>query len=912
MQLIELELSNIKSYTEAVISFTEGINGIAGPNGAGKSTIREALGFALFDSSSPKASSLLRQGKRAGSIRVRFLHPHDGHTYEVVRYLGRRLAYVHNCDEDYRVCEGQRDVRIFLQQAMGASSPDLRKELFQHAIGVPQGNFQSPFLETPAVRKAHFGPLLNVSKYRDAYKGLLSTEKYIREIVHEQEVQLARLDVQLEKREDKEQEFQDLEQTAAALRQQIQDQEDRLRALADQIGQLEEAQAKLQATQGQHDQTQLELGRTTQELQVATANLQEARKAHDAVKHNQPDHDRYLAAEHALNQVRQKQDKHRTLQTRTAHIAAEQSMCQERHQALAAQMAELESLRQEAVGLADEAEQYGTAERELYGLTVTADSLAEAQANLAAVKTRLQQNAAEHEQVTTQLAQGTRLRQQAEREDSKAAQAAASWSTLDRERIRLQTRLDSLTEQEQTLHSVSAPADDAMPQAICPICQQPLSPDQQHDLLAQNHHATTTVQRELTDLERQLGVQTQAQTASCQAAAGLRADASQLQNERDLDAVEARRQILLQEQTQRTAELAATQQDWERKQHLQALADRLLPGAERYRAIEMQLASAATIPAEREEWASRLQRLEQELQQCQLQEAEFAGLEEQETQLRAGQEASRSGYELVIAHTERARSLEAHRLQFETLQAKHASLQTKIKELETSLADRTLAYDAAWHMHLRQEQETLRTELTRAETRYEDVEENRTKLQAELQTLAARAQQRVEVHQEHTVRKRREEHLVYLRNLLNTVQPQITAALIEQISQEANQFFCQLMNDHTRHLCWTEDFGIQLRVGGEKLDYQQLSGGEQMTAALAVILALLRSLSNVQFAFFDEPTINLDEERRAELAQRIREIRGFRQLFLISHDDTFAASLDNVIHIRKENNVSRLVTNPTD
>ncbi len=147
-----------------------------------------------------------------------------------------------------------------------------------------------------------------------------------------------------------------------------------------------------------------------------------------------------------------------------------------------------------------------------------------------------------------------------------------------------------------------------------------------------------------------------------------------------------------------------------------------------------------------------------------------------------------------------------------------------------------------------------------------------------------------------------------MRDLLRRVQPRITAALIDQISQEAAQFFNQLMNDYTRQLRWTEDFGIQLRVAGRDREFRLLSGGEQMTAALAVILALLRSLTTVQFAFFDEPTTNLDQERRAELAQRIREIRGFRQLFIISHDDTFEASLDHVIHIRKEHDVSRQVT----
>jgi exonuclease SbcC len=72
-----------------------------------------------------------------------------------------------------------------------------------------------------------------------------------------------------------------------------------------------------------------------------------------------------------------------------------------------------------------------------------------------------------------------------------------------------------------------------------------------------------------------------------------------------------------------------------------------------------------------------------------------------------------------------------------------------------------------------------------------------------------------------------------------------------------------------------------------------------MTAALAVRLALLQSMSAVDVAFFDEPTTNLDPERRASLAEQIARIKGFSQLVVISHDDTFEQDIGHVIHIAK-------------
>ncbi len=80
-----------------------------------------------------------------------------------------------------------------------------------------------------------------------------------------------------------------------------------------------------------------------------------------------------------------------------------------------------------------------------------------------------------------------------------------------------------------------------------------------------------------------------------------------------------------------------------------------------------------------------------------------------------------------------------------------------------------------------------------------------------------------------------------------------------------------------------------------------------MSAALAVRLALLKKLSTLNIAFFDEPTQSMDELRRMNLAEQIRRVRGFDQLIVISHDDTFEQSLDSLVRLKKENGETYLV-----
>ena len=73
-----------------------------------------------------------------------------------------------------------------------------------------------------------------------------------------------------------------------------------------------------------------------------------------------------------------------------------------------------------------------------------------------------------------------------------------------------------------------------------------------------------------------------------------------------------------------------------------------------------------------------------------------------------------------------------------------------------------------------------------------------------------------------------------------------------------------------------------------------------MAAALAIRLAILKILTNADFAFFDEPTTNLDKDERNNLAKCIQNIKGFRQIFVISHDDTFEENAENIIKFTKD------------
>lgn len=143
------------------------------------------------------------------------------------------------------------------------------------------------------------------------------------------------------------------------------------------------------------------------------------------------------------------------------------------------------------------------------------------------------------------------------------------------------------------------------------------------------------------------------------------------------------------------------------------------------------------------------------------------------------------------------------------------------------------------------------------------------------------------------------------RKLIKEAAPFVLRAMLSDISAEANRIFGEIMGDRSAQLGWSDDYEISLLRQGVKRSFAQLSGGEQMSAALAVRLALLKKLSTINIAFFDEPTQNMDEQRRTNLAEQIRRVRGFDQLIVISHDDTFEQGLDSLIRLRKQDGATR-------
>jgi DNA repair protein SbcC/Rad50 len=312
-------------------------------------------------------------------------------------------------------------------------------------------------------------------------------------------------------------------------------------------------------------------------------------------------------------------------------------------------------------------------------------------------------------------------------------------------------------------------------------------------------------------------------------------------------------------------------------------------------------------------------------QQLQVEQQKFEEVEEQERQLQQ--------------KLHRYANLDTYIIQQEAVQQQcEESYSTYLKNIDTAklLPERTLiynqaiqkaeqakqaliaaeqAYQKAQEMFNEQELVEFEHEINRLTGELAGLASEMQKLQVEINDLEQRIEQTelllVELESVEKEKRTLEElhkMLEQFRKLIKEAAPHVLKAMMNDISIEANRNFGEIMGDRSAHLSWQNDYEIILHRQGVDRTFAQLSGGEQMSAALSVRLALLKKLSTLNIAFFDEPTQNMDELRRTNLAEQIRRVRGFDQLFVISHDDTFEQGLDSVIRLHKMDNKTSILT----
>ena len=900
MLIHSLTLENVKSYTRETVEFSPGTNAIVGHNGSGKTTILEAIGFALFDHLPYSQVDFVRGGQRSARVTVDFLSDHDERTYRVIRRCGSSNDYkVFDPELSIKLHEGKADVMQFLRQHLGIEPETDPADLFSNAVGVPQGSFTAAFLMRPSARKAVFDPLLKVAEYRRAFERLREPLRLLTQRQNEQAVEIGRLKEKLTR-------LPIAQAEASELTSRINNAETELRAAQTELATAEAAcqameakRARLHELQHRTQLQQLTVAAHERTLAAARQRLVESKEAVAITQANRAGHETHRAAEQAQRALNKRRSLQRQLQEERAVAQTRLTQAQTQEDTHRRALADIAEAEKTAAELADAAAEQEQLDADLRDAQRQADRLHDAIARMHRDQASADTAQERLDRLRAEVAQGKKI-------EFSLAPLQASVEALQQKITEQETRKTQLQTERETIKEQGQQIKVSESSAICPICEQPLSPDHRQQLLdrlrkrwselgentraaaetirqaeAEREQARATLAQQeqtLLSLPRQHAVETAetelaelyVQLAEARAAAEAPAQAPQRveqlqQTLNALDDPRRRRDAALQQARGRQrVEEALQQQRAQAEQQRTALA-----------ALDERMATFANLDAEEARITSQLEKFQtaDDLYRRNQAAAEALPLRQQEfgeaeMALQAARERYESGQEQLAAST---REFDEERFQEAVAQVDES--RSRSVRLETELGQ--------WRERL------IRTE------------EETAQLQAQEQRLAA-------AQSLHDRLTEQEELLQFLRSVLQQAGPFVTKALVQQISYAANQLFGQIMEDYSRTLQWQEDYGIILEVDGRERAFAQLSGGEQMSAALAVRLALLQEMSDTAVAFFDEPTTNLDDARRGALARQIVGVRGFERLFIISHDDSFEQATEELIRVEKRNGASEI------
>ncbi len=260
-----------------------------------------------------------------------------------------------------------------------------------------------------------------------------------------------------------------------------------------------------------------------------------------------------------------------------------------------------------------------------------------------------------------------------------------------------------------------------------------------------------------------------------------------------------------------------------------------------------------------------------------------------------------------VANQQQASELDQRRSELDRFEKLLKQLQDDLVSQKAAFSNAEQEYDTAEHEKLRKHKDDLWGEVSALGQKVKGLTADVTRLSAEVDKLK-QIEKDIAAKKEQIKGYREKDELVkFLRNrVFKKVSESLSVRFREEISQRANRIY-RIIAEVDEELAWGENYRIVLRdmVDGELRERadDQLSGGQTMSAVVALRLAMLQTIG-ARIAFFDEPTSNLDVTRRGNLAHAFRAIdvgkeevteHWYDQLFLISHDVAFTEITDQIL-----------------
>ncbi len=879
MHITKIELEDIKSHAASTFEFSRGSTAITGDNGAGKTTLIEAVAWTLFDLLDYKKDDFVRRGAKKGIARVTFESGLDERQYTVYRDTGTGY-YVYDPALKLRIADKKEEVSRFLWQHLGVDAGTDLESLFRLAIGVPQGTFTAIFLESATDRKKAFDKLLKVEEYRRGADELLKTSRYLEQQIASVREKIARAEGQLARIETVEAEHKDLVAESVKLAADLEKVNSEVISRLEIVKNLEAKESRANELKTIYGNIISERSRADLVAGQKKAELENALEAATTIDKVKADAEKHAAVQDRLKELERERGERDRLRTGLAKVEAaiiavnaDQKHFQEGLENASKAHKSIDDLKPFV------AEQ-GRLEKEL---DVLRNALAHAKAAENQIKGLDEKIERLRESYSANRAQLNEAQTR-----SKDADGFEALQKRDAEILRELARLQANLERDEKFQS-------EIKNGLCPILSQKCLN------LKEGETLESFVSSQFGEIKTQLSA---LETEQASVALSLKAS-------RDAEKFLARISTLKTRETEIGEEGKRLKDEREgllkQSENLSRIESELLTSENGLKTLDNPRGSIQILEneARREiELRQRLSASEKNLERLESdgrifveQLESYKDLDSQWAEAVEIRDRTDAAHRIFLSNEALAGSLKAREKEFASAEKELADVKAKLAKAESEFENAAKDYDR--EQHLLERGELLEGQKRQIEIRstFDVAKRRANELAGELERLAEIRRSMLDEFKEKDKLENIAEMTTFIRDTLKEAAPRVARNYVHFVSLEANQMFREISGKPELTLKWSEDYAILLEENGHDRPFIALSGGEQMAAALSVRLALLKQLSDIRIAFFDEPTTNMDAERRENLAMQISQIKHFDQLFVISHDDSFEGYMDNELKL---------------
>lgn len=889
MILRKVKLKNFISHAESELEFNLGVTVLVGPNGAGKTSILDAIVFGLFGERvrGDKVEDLIRRGCSSAEIEVEFEQDAKNYIVKLLRKK-RGLEAILERKDFGTIANTATEVQKEIEKIIG-----LDRETALKSIIVRQGEIASLIEADPRDRKKLLGKLIGIENLERSWEKMKDLIDHFKNMARNYDEVKTKTEMKERRRSEEKEKIKTLESELENLKFELEREKKEFDEANERLRQLKEKRDRHERLSRELSGLETQMGLMKSSLRDLEIRYERAIKALQEAEILRRDVEKIPIIERLLEIKNNIENREIVRKERTKEL--------KRILELKRELDETRKAYEEYTGL----------EKEISELKIRIDELSKLQITKAEIDTKIKSL---KDEIGRYLDELERIRKEAVKYLPEVSAEAKNrvLTEVQREKEELEKKLSRLEQEKGSLRGRKREIEEYMDilgeSNVCPVCKNVLTPEHREKVKQdfQNEKQQillilSTIEKEIKDL---IGKKNELDTKI-----------------RDLQKLDIERAERIQmEVKQKCAEI----------QDLRKIDGEILPKLselENYnKLLEKALDKQRDLKKDYERHLSAKRGLERERNEEEVRneiseiEKEIKTLEKEfeDLMVKAGSPKDlQNEYRRLRGVKQKYDELSAIARDAEKLEKDKLTLETEIEKLKAQINSLIGEIkDLGFKKEELDKFEMICQEKSRKITEISTKIEEKKKLLDQGMNILESLEKEIEEL------KKQLDKLDRVINFIKDLEKiraafsrdgvqRLLRSLASPVISENARKYVEKFNLDITDIVVSEDFDISVIKGGEELPLSSLSGGERVAVAIALRLAIARAISGkISTIIMDEPTTHLDEERRKELLEILknffREGGSIPQMIIITHHRELEEVADTIYEVEKVDGISRV------